>query len=137
MRQSEVALEPNAPARVALNGACAGLVFVELIVTLLMWAPIPAGWMWIGAQVYTATGSLFADGVVVMTGFLATITAAMAALNRLDRAWVSLRRRAGHQQRDGMLTRVVVFSATLGLIGFYVWYYLLSDAFVLPFMPMQ
>ena len=103
----------------------------------MMWAPIPAGWMWIGARVYTATGSLFADGAVVMIGFLATVWLAMGALVRLDGAWVSLRRRAGHAQRDGALTRVVVFSATMGMIGFYLWYYLFSDAFVLPFMPMQ
>lgn len=124
-------------ADLALRPACAAIVMVELLVTLMMWAPIPAGWMWIGARVYTATGSLLADGAVVLVGFLATICAAMAVLVRLDQAWVGLRRRAGHQQREGALTRVVVFSATLGMIGFYVWYYLLSDAFLLPFMPMQ
>ena len=118
-----------------LHLACAGVVLVELVVTLMMWAPIPAGWMWIGAKVYLATGSMLADLAVVMVGFLVTIVAAMAALARLDRVWVRLRRRAGHAQREGMLTRVVVFSATLGMIGFYVWYYLLSRAFVMPFMP--
>jgi len=29
----------------------------------------------------------------------------------------------------------VAISGTLGLLAFYVWYYVLSDAFVLPFMP--
>lgn len=101
-----------------------------------MWAPIPAVWMWIGSHVFRATGSLFADGVVVMGGFVMTIWLAMRLLVRLDRVWVALRRRAGHAPREGALTRVVV-SATLGVIGFYVWYYLLSDAFVMPFMPMQ
>ena len=134
---SDATAGPHRPARLALDAACAGLVLLELVVTLMMWAPIPAGWMWIGARVYTATGSLFADGVVVLSGFLVTIWLAMAALVRVDRLWVRLRRRAGHAPREGMLTKVVVFSATMGMIGFYVWYYLLSDAYLLPFMPMQ
>ena len=113
------------------------IIVVELIVSLMMWAPIPLAWMWVGSHVYRVTGSLFADGAVVMLGFLATTTLAMIALNRLDQFWVTLRRRAGHRQKEGALTRVVVYSATLGLIGFGVWYYLLSDAFILPFMPMS
>jgi hypothetical protein len=59
------------------------------------------------------------------------------ALARVDSLWVQLRCRAGYRQREGALNRVVVVSATLGLAAFAVWYYLLSNAFVLPFMPRQ
>ena len=59
----------------------------------------------------------------------------MKALARLDEVWVDLRRRAGHDQAQGALTAVVVVSATLGLAGFLVWYYALSKAFIIPFMP--
>jgi hypothetical protein len=72
---------------------------------------------------------------VVLSGFLATTILVMAALTRLDRAWVAMRRRAGHDQLEGTLTRVVVISATLGILAFLLWYYVFAKAFILPFMP--
>jgi hypothetical protein len=68
---------------------------------------------------------------------VATESLAVAALTRTDRAWVALRRRAGHDQRQGALTRAVVVSATFGLLAFFVWYYILTHAFIIPFMPSQ
>ena len=119
-------------------GVASGVVLAaEAIGSVLMWAPIPLAWMWVGARVYDATGSLFADGCVVLLGFLATIALLMRGLSRLDLVWVELRRRAGHDQRQGALNQVVVVSATLGLVAFMVWYYILSDAFIIPFMPSQ
>jgi hypothetical protein len=109
----------------------------EALGTLLLWAPVPFAWIWIGGRVYALTGSLFADGVVALVGFAASAGFAMRGLARLDETWIALRRRAGYAQSQGALTQVVVVSATLGLAGFAVWYYLLSDAFILPFMPSQ
>jgi hypothetical protein len=109
---------------------------LEAVGSLLLWAPIPLAWMWIGSHVYNATGgSLMADCTAALLGFLATTIFMMKALTRLDVVWVALRRRAGHEQPQGALTGVVVVSATLGLVGFSVWYYLLSNAFIIPFMP--
>jgi hypothetical protein len=119
----------------ASEAACAAVLMVEAIGSLLMWAPIPLAWIWVGARAYDATGSLVAGGGVALVGFAATVTVAMAALARLDRFWVALRRRAGHDQAEGALTQVVVVSATLGLLLFLVWYYVLTHAFVIPFMP--
>jgi hypothetical protein len=102
-----------------------------------MWVPIPLAWMWVGARIYDATGSLAADAGVAFAGFVVTTILVIGGLNRLDRLWVALRQRAGHDQVEGALTRVVVVSATLGIIGFLVWSWLLSQAFILPFMPTQ
>jgi hypothetical protein len=121
----------------AADAASAAVLTVEAIGSLLMWAPIPLAWMWVGGRVYSATGSLAADGGVAFAGFLATTALVMAALGRLDRVWVTLRRRAGHDQRQGALSQVVVVSATLGLLTFLLWFYVFSHAFVLPFMPSQ
>jgi hypothetical protein len=120
-----------------VDAAGAALLAVEALGSMLMWLPIPVAWMWVGARVYDLTGSLATDMGVAFFGFLATTILTMKALARVDSAWVTLRRRAGHDQRQGALTYVVVVSATLGLIGFYVWYYVLSKAFILPFMPSQ
>jgi hypothetical protein len=117
--------------------ASAAVLTLEAVGSLMMWAPIPLAWMWVGGRVYAATGSLAADGGVAFLGFMATTYRVMAGLNRLDRTWVALRRRAGHDQKDGALTQVVVVSATLGIIAFLLWYYVLEQAYVLPFMPSQ
>ena len=119
------------------NAASAGLLLLEVIGALLMWAPIPVAWMWVGARVYDATGSIMADLAVVLLGFLGTVSLGMSALNRIDELWVELRRRAGHDQAEGALTRVVVISATLGLLAFWVWFHIIEEAFVIPFMPTQ
>ena len=105
--------------------------------SLLMWAAIPLAWIWIAGRVYDGTDSLVAGGGVALLGLALTEALAAKALNRIDRVWVSLRRRAGHEQAQGALTRVVVVSATLGLLAFMVWYYVLSSAFIIPFMPSQ
>jgi hypothetical protein len=121
----------------AASIASAAVLTLEAVGSLMMWAPIPLAWMWVGGRVFVATGSLAADGGVAFLGFMATTYLAMAGLNRLDRTWVALRRRAGHDQKDGALTQVVVVSATLGIIAFLLWYYVLEQAYVLPFMPSQ
>lgn len=121
----------------AATAASAVVMAIEVIGSLLLWAPIPLAWMWIGARIFEATGSLSLVGAVVMLGFLGTTLLVMAGLNRLDGLWISLRRRAGHDQREGALNRVVVASATLGIAAFLFWYYVLTDAYIIPFMPYQ
>src|SRR5437868_5891138 len=108
------------------SAACAAVLAAEALGTLLLWAPLPFAWIWIGGRVYALTGSLFADGAAALTGFALSAFLAMRALAQLDQLWVSLRRRAGHAQAQGALTQVVVVSATLGLAAFLAWYYLLS-----------
>jgi hypothetical protein len=125
------------PARRATNTACAAVLVVEVIGSLSMWAPIPLAWLWIGAQAYAVTGSLLAGCGVALLGFVATTILVMKGLARIDTTWVALRRRAGHKQPQGALTQVVVISATLGIALFLLWYYILENAFILPFMPSQ
>lgn len=113
------------------------MLAVEAIGSLSMWAPIPLAWVWVAARVYEATGSLLAAGITALLGLLGTTLLAMAALTRVDTVWVRLRRRAGYEQKEGALNQIVVVSATLGLLAFTVWYYLLSKAYIIPFMPSQ
>src|SRR4051812_28121043 len=117
--------------------ACAAVLATEALGTLLLWAPLPFAWIWVGGRTYALTGSLLADGSVALLGFAASAFLAMRALARLDQSWIALRRRAGYVQREGALTQVVVVSATLGIGAFLLWYYLFSKAFILPFMPSQ
>jgi len=114
----------------------AALVLVaEAVGALSMWLPVPYAWLWIGGRVYSFTGSLAADGATTLLGFAVTTWLLMDGLGRLDMTWVALRQRAGHVQKGGALTQVVVIAATLGLITFLIWFYVLHTAFVLTFMP--
>jgi hypothetical protein len=115
--------------------ASAAVLAVEAFGAVLMWGPIPLGWLWIGGRVYSATGSLVADGFVAFFGFLATVILLVGALRRIDLVWIALRRSAGHEQTEGALSEVVSISAAFGIVGFVLWYYLFSHAYVLPFMP--
>jgi len=103
--------------------------------TLLMWAPLPLAWFWIGARVYDGTHSIMADGLVVLGGFLVSVIAVLKVLTRLDEVWIRLRRSAGHDQRTGALNQVVIVSATFGVVAFWVWFHIIEDAFIIGFMP--
>jgi hypothetical protein len=115
--------------------ASAGLLALEALGALLMWVPIPLAWLWIGGRVYSAIGSLLADGFVAFFGFVACILLVVYTLRRVDLVWIGLRRGAGHEQTEGALSEVVTISGAFGLVGFWCWYYLFSHAYVMPFMP--
>ncbi len=123
--------------RRAARAASLVVLAVELLGTFVMWVPIPLAWFWVGAQVFRQTGSVLADGVVVLGGFLVSVIAVLKLLTKLDAVWIRLRRRAGHQQRDGALNQVVIVSATLGVIGFWVWFHIIENAYIIPFMPQE
>src|SRR5436190_5674319 len=114
----------TAAARGATSAACAFLLAIEAVGSLLMWAGIPLAWLWIGGRVYALTGSLGADLGVAFLGFVLTLFLALSGLRRVDQGWIMLRRRAGVDQEEGALSQIVVVSATLALVIFIGWYYL-------------
>jgi hypothetical protein len=132
-QQASIELSP--PARLAANAACAGVLALEFLGWLLMWVPIPLAWLWIGGRLFDVTGSLGIDLGVAFFGFVLNVVLVAVALGRIDRTWIALRRRAGYEQDQGALARVAIISGTFGIIMFFVWYYVLTDAYVLPFMP--
>jgi hypothetical protein len=125
----------SAAASRAVNAAAAAVVALQVIGFLLICGPIPFAWLWIGGMVYRATGSLAADLGVAFLGSVGTMVPVARALGRTDRFLISLRQRTGRHRSQGALTHVVGVMGTLVLVLFMIWYYVLSDAFVLPFMP--
>jgi hypothetical protein len=117
------------------QAASVAVVVVEAIGAVLLWGPIPLAWLWIGGRIYSLTGSLAADGFIGFAGFVVSVLAVVWGLRRVDSVWISLRRRAGHDQAEGALQEVVAISGAFGIVGFMLWYYLFSHAYVLPFMP--
>jgi hypothetical protein len=118
----------------AAFGAAAVLA-LEVLGSLMMWAPIPVAWVWVGAHAYRATDSFLAGACVWFLGFTATLWLVAAVLARLDRVWVRLRQRAGRREAQGVLTPVLVVTSTFALAAFFLWFYVIGKAFVIPFMP--
>jgi hypothetical protein len=115
--------------------ACMVLIVLEVVGMAFMCAFVPFAWFWLGKQVGAATSSLGAAMGATFLGFVGTTVLTAQLLQRIDHLWIQLRQRAGYEQQQGALTHVVVVSMTLGLTMFFTWYYLLSHAFILPFMP--
>jgi hypothetical protein len=113
-------------------GAAAVLI-LEILAALMMWGPIPVAWVWVGARAYDATGSFVVGAVAWFLGFVGTLWIVAAALARLDRIWIRLRQRPGDAR--GVMTQVIVVTATFALAAFFLWFYVIGKAFVIPFMP--
>jgi hypothetical protein len=118
----------------AAVGAAAVLT-LEVLGALMMWGPIPVAWVWVGARAYDATGSFVAGASAWFLGFAVTLWIVAGALARLDRIWIRLRQRAGDARADGVMTQVIVVTATFALAAFFLWFYVIGKAFVIPFMP--
>ena len=118
---------------VALGAAA--VLMLEVLGALMMWGPIPVAWVWVGARAYDASGSFVAGAATWFVGFAATLWIVAAALARLDRIWIRLRNRGGDDRAHGVMTQVIVVTATFALAAFFLWFYVIGKAFVIPFMP--
>jgi len=71
----------------------------------------------------------------VLSAFLFVFGALIFSLmlmKRVDRAWILVRRSAGHDQREGALGRVFGFTCAVGAAAFSVWLLLFSGAHLAP-----
>jgi hypothetical protein len=113
----------------------AAVLMLEVLGALMMWGPIPVAWVWVGARAYEATGSFVAGAAAWFLGFAVTLWIVALTLARLDRVWIRLRHRAGDARPQGVMTQVIVVTATFALAAFFLWFYVIGKAFVIPFMP--
>ena len=109
------------------DSALAVLVLVlEVLLCLSLWGPQPVAWLWVGSQVDYQTGSVTAGIAVAFAGMIGTLMITLAIAARLDRAWRILRRAAGHEQREGMLTRIFAVTAIVAGLAFLFWFVVLE-----------
>jgi hypothetical protein len=118
-----------------IAAGAAAVLLLEVLGALTMWGPIPVAWVWVGARVYDGTGSFVAGAATWFLGFAATLWIVAGALARLDRIWIRLRNRGGDARAQGAMTQVIVVTATFALAAFFLWFYVIGKAFVIPFMP--
>jgi hypothetical protein len=101
--------------------AAAILVAMTLLLTTL-WGPQPAGWLWIGSQLYHSSGSVTFGILVAFLGMLLTILGTLKVAMRLDRAWKLVRRASGHEQQKGALETIFVISMVVAGSAFLIWF---------------
>jgi hypothetical protein len=119
--------ETGGEARRRADGTLAALILVaETVLCLSLWGPQPAGWLWIGSQVDYWTKSVTAGIAVAFAGMIGTLMLTLAIASRLDRLWRLLRRAAGHDQREGMLSRIFAVTAVVAGGAFLFWFVIIN-----------
>jgi hypothetical protein len=106
-----------------VDAALAGAILaVEALLLSTLWGPQPAGWLWLGSQIYHETDSVGLGLLVAFVGMLLTILATIAIAMRLDRVWKLVRRASGNEQKRGALERMFVTSMAIAGIAFLLWF---------------
>jgi hypothetical protein len=99
-----------------------GILLVETLLLSTLWGPQPAGWLWIGSQLFHSTGSVSFGLLVAFLGMLLTIFATIKLAMRLDNAWKLVRRASGHEQKKGALETIFVISMVIAGSAFFIWF---------------
>jgi uncharacterized membrane protein (DUF485 family) len=100
----------------------AGILILEALLLTTLWGPQPAGWLWLGSQIFHETGSVSIGILVAFLGMLLTILVTIRLAMVLDRSWKLVRRASGHDQQTGALERIFVISMVIAGTAFFVWF---------------
>jgi hypothetical protein len=113
--------------RQRVDGLLAGFVFALVcLLALSCWGPQPLGWLWVGSQVNYLTGSVFIGIVAAFAGLLLSVMATLWLAVRADGLWRILRRAAGHDQKEGVLGRIFMWTAVVAGSAFLIWLVLIQ-----------
>ena len=112
------------------------LVVIMFMGSLVLWIGVPVGWLWIGSHLQNDNGLATAIGAM-MIGMLLTIVALVSLLGWLNRKHVELleaRGRAAHVPENATtaLEFVLVASAVVAVVGFFVWFFGFSGSSPVP-----
>jgi hypothetical protein len=119
--------EPLGEGRRRTDAVLAALVLaLETLVCLSLWGPQPVAWLWIGSQVDYHADSVSLGIAVAFAGMIGTLMLTLGVAARLDRVWRLVRRAAGHDQREGMLSRIFAVTAVIAGSAFLFWFVILE-----------
>jgi hypothetical protein len=125
--------ERGSAGRQAFDGGLAILLLVLMaLVCLSFWGPLPAGWLWVGSHVQYWTGDVSVGILSAFAGLMFSLILGLIVGKHLDRAWILVRRAAGHDQRTGVLSRMFAYTCIAGTIAFGAWFLLFSGAELVP-----
>jgi hypothetical protein len=115
--------EPSGRGRRRLDALFAHTLLAAMVVLcLLCWGPIPIGCLWLGSRADYWSGNVELGIVVSFGSAAAVLFGTLNVLQRIDRAWVLVRRAAGHDQRHGTLPRIFAMTAAIGAVVFAFWF---------------
>ena len=108
--------------RQRVDGLLANLLFaLECLVVFSCWGPQPVAWLWIGSQINYVTDSVFTGIAAAFAGLLVSVMATLWLTVRMDGLWRILRRAAGHDQKEGVLGRIFMWTAIVAGGAFLFW----------------
>jgi hypothetical protein len=108
------------------NGLAAAILVLMVVVSLLFFGPVPVAWLWIASRVQYWLNTVTVAIFVGFLGMLLTLLLGLRVLRRLDLTWILVRRAAGVDQREGVMSRVFAYSAALAAILFFGWLILIA-----------
>lgn len=103
------------------RGLAIAILVAMVVVSLLFFGPVPVAWLWIASRVQYALDTVTVAIFVGFLGMLLTLLLGLRVLRRLDLTWILVRRAAGVDQREGVMTRVFAYTAALAAIVFFAW----------------
>jgi uncharacterized membrane protein YidH (DUF202 family) len=110
------------------------LVVIMFMGSLVLWVGVPLAWLWVGSQVQGSSSMAAAIGAM-MIGMLVTIAVLIALLGWLNRKHVELQEARGAnlpQDATTALEHVMVASAVVAVVGFFVWFFGFSGSSPIP-----
>ena len=117
---------------VRASQAAALLVAMMFLGSLVLWVGVPVAWLWIGSRLQNGTSLSTAVGAM-MTGMLVSETLLLAVLGRLGRRHTELQERRGVPEGETTaLEMVLVSSAVVAIVGFFVWFFGFSGSSPIP-----
>jgi len=108
------------------------LLAVMFLIAVSFWGPIPVAGLWVGSQVQYLADSAAGGILAAFLFILGVMMVGLVVLKRLDRWWILARRSAGHDQREGVLSRIFALTCGVGLTVFTIWLLGFSGANLAP-----
>jgi hypothetical protein len=108
------------------------LVAMMFLGSLVLWVGVPVAWLWVGSRLQENHSLSTAIGVM-MLGMLASIALLLAVLGRLSQVHTEVQEQRGVP--EGQITaleRVLVSSAVVAIVGFFVWFFGFSGSSPIP-----
>jgi uncharacterized membrane protein YbhN (UPF0104 family) len=117
---------------VRASQAAALLVAMMFLGSLVLWVGVPVAWLWIGSRLQNATSLATAIGAM-MGGMLLSITLLLGVLGGLSRRHTELQERRGVPENETTaLELVLVSSAVVAVVGFFIWFFGFSGSSPIP-----
>ncbi len=103
------------------SAIAAGMLALMVLINLSFWGPLPVACLWVGGHLQHLTDNVGVGLIASFGTLMALLMLGLAALKRLDYAWILVRRASGHDQRQGVIGKIFMICCAIGVPIFVVW----------------